>query len=246
MQTPTCTRCRRAIPAEDINVANDVAYCRACNLSYQLSDLTSGLEADFDFDPNRPTQGAWYQTDGMTTKIGATQRSLGTAAGALFICLFWNGIVSVFVLVALAGTLSHLGITLPDWFPAPEMNKSPMGVGMTLFLWIFLTPFIVIGAGMILAFLSALAGWVEVRLGADSGALFRGIGPVGITRHFQPALVKKVRLEETEWTPRRGPTRSKTHIIIEMEQGKPLKFGSDLTTERRSFVMAALRVALQK
>ena len=43
---------------------------------------------------------------------------------------------SVFVLVALAGTLRNLGIPLPHWFPAPNMNGSPISVGMTIFLWI--------------------------------------------------------------------------------------------------------------
>src|ERR1035438_2096743 len=33
MVIPTCSRCGKVIPSEDVNVANDVAYCRACNLS---------------------------------------------------------------------------------------------------------------------------------------------------------------------------------------------------------------------
>jgi hypothetical protein len=31
MVTPTCPKCKQAIPSEDVNVAKDVAYCRACN-----------------------------------------------------------------------------------------------------------------------------------------------------------------------------------------------------------------------
>jgi 5-methylcytosine-specific restriction endonuclease McrA len=34
MVTPTCRKCKQAIPGEDVNVANDVAYCRACNLKF--------------------------------------------------------------------------------------------------------------------------------------------------------------------------------------------------------------------
>ena len=44
------------------------------------------------------------------------------------------------------------------------MNRSPMGVGMTISLWIFLTPFILIGLAMILAFLSCVAGKTELRI----------------------------------------------------------------------------------
>jgi hypothetical protein len=136
MVIPTCSKCGKAIPSEDVNVANDVAYCRACNVSHQLSALTQGTELEATVDLNQPPAGAWYTNDGTGSVIGATRRSLGTAIGALAFGLFWNGIVSVFVLVALAGTLRHLGITLPHWFPAPNMNGSPMSVGMTIFLWI--------------------------------------------------------------------------------------------------------------
>ena len=51
MTTPACPRCRRVIAAEEINVANDVAYCRLCNLAHSLSELThrAELEAGVDF-----------------------------------------------------------------------------------------------------------------------------------------------------------------------------------------------------
>ena len=42
----------------------------------------------------------------------------------------------MFVLVALAGALSNLGIPLPHWFPAPNTNGNPMSVSMTIFVWI--------------------------------------------------------------------------------------------------------------
>ena len=180
MVTPTCSRCGRVIPSDDINVANDVAYCRACNLSHKLSALTQGTELDATIDLNNPPAGAWYRSDGMGPVIGATHRSLGAAIGALAISLFWNGIVSVFVLLALASTLRHLGVQLPDWFPAPVMNDSPMSVGMTIFLWIFLTPFILIGLVMIGAFLSSLGGRTEVRISNAEGVVFTGIGALGL------------------------------------------------------------------
>lgn len=85
----------------------------------------------------------------MSVNIGATHRSIGSAIGLLLFALFWNGIVSVFVLFAIAGTLKQFNIGLPEWFPAPNMNGEPMSLGMVLFLWIFLTPFIAIGLGMI-------------------------------------------------------------------------------------------------
>ena len=52
--TPTCPRCKGVIPSEDVNVANDIAFCRHCNLSHRLSDLTSGSTVDENVDASRP------------------------------------------------------------------------------------------------------------------------------------------------------------------------------------------------
>lgn len=91
-----------------MNVVNDLAYWRACNLSHKLSALTQGAELDATIDLNNPPAGAWYRSDGMGPVIAATHRALGTAIGALAVSLFWNGIVSVFVLLAAASTLRQL------------------------------------------------------------------------------------------------------------------------------------------
>jgi len=244
MIVPTCSRCGKEIPGEDINVANDVAYCRSCNLSHKLSALTEGSELDAAVDLNHPPAGAWYSNDGAGPVIGATHRSLGSALGALAISLFWNGIVSVFVLVALAGTLRNLGLQLPHWFPAPVMNGSPMGVGVTLFLWLFLTPFILIGLAMIGAFLSALGGRTEVRIRNAEGVVFTGIGALGFRRRFDASGVKEVRLDDKQWSDSDGRRQRKTFIIIETREGKLVKFGAALAEERRKFVAGALRKVL--
>lgn len=241
MPTPACTRCRRTIPSEEVNVANDVAYCRACNVSYRLSELTSGSELTANLDAHRPPNGAWFSSGGLGTVIGATHRSLGGAVGMLFVGLFWNGIVSVFVLFALSGTLHHLGIHLPDWFPAPKMNGGDMGVGMLIFLWLFLTPFMLIGLFFIAAFFSCLFGRTEVRLRDTQGAVFTGFGPLGYTRRFNATQVKDVRIDERRWRDSDGDRRRNTVILLETQKGKQIKFASMLSDERRRFVAGALR-----
>jgi hypothetical protein len=199
---------------------------------------------DTTIDLNHPPAGAWYTNDGEGPLIGATHRSLGSAIGALAISLFWNGIVSVFVLVALPGTLRNLGISLPHWFPAPVMNDGPMGVGMTLFLWIFLTPFILVGLVMIGAFLSALGGRTEVRIRNAEGVVFVGIGTLGYRRRFDASAVKDVRLDDKQWSDSDGRRQRKSYIIIETRERKLVKFGSLLTEERRKFVAGAVRKVL--
>ncbi|MCX8155408.1 MAG: hypothetical protein N3J91_02950 [Verrucomicrobiae bacterium] len=244
MVTPTCQKCRKTIPAEDVNVAQDVAFCRWCNVAYVLSELTqeSGLEAEVDV--SRPPGGVTVRNDGVWRVIRATHRSLVAAAGLLFVCLFWNGILSVFVLLALASTLMHLGVNLPEWFPAIDMKENAMPVGMTIFLWIFLTPFIVVGLGMFFSFLSSLMGHTEVRLRATEGVIYSGIGPLKWPRRFAPGEVKRVRLSEEEHYTSKGGRRTTKAIVLELENGKSLKFGTALTDERRAFVAAALRQEL--
>ena len=87
MPTPTCLKCGRVIASDDINVAQDVAYCRACNLSQRLSDLTDD-EPGAAVDLNRPPNGAWFTNGIGGTFIGAVHRNLLTAGGLLFVTLF--------------------------------------------------------------------------------------------------------------------------------------------------------------
>jgi hypothetical protein len=244
MPTPICPQCRNTILSEEVNVARDVAYCRKCNLSHSLSTLTHDGELEPATDMLNPPKGAWWTSSGAETVIGATHRSLGTAAGALAFGLFWNGIVSVFVLLAIAGTLHQLGLPVPHWFPAPNVNDSPMGLGMVIFLWIFLTPFITIGLIMIGTFLSALAGRTEVRSNHDEVVVFVGIGALGWRRRLPTSEIQEVLVNHQQWRDSDGDPRHKTCIVLETRQGKEVRFASMLNPERRKFMAAALRRAL--
>ena len=242
--TPTCPRCQGVIPSEDVNVANDIAFCRTCNLSHRLSNLTLGTAIDENVDVSRPPVGTAFQRDGRGVVITATHRSLSQAFGLLLFCLFWNGIVSVFVLLAIASTLRHLGAPVPHFFPSPTSKGNFIPVGMTIFLWLFLTPFIAIGLGMFATFLSCLAGRTEVRVQGGECILFTGIGPLGFHKRFSTSEVRDVRLEDKRWRDSAGDSRRKAQIVIETN-GKAITFGSMLTEERRQFVPAAVKKELQ-
>jgi hypothetical protein len=242
--TPTCSRCGKAIPCEDVNVAQDIAYCRACNVSYQLSSLTRGAEVAVSIDTSHPPAGAWYRSEGSETVIGATHRSLGTAFGALLAGLFWNGVISVFVMYALTGTLQHLGVSLPAWFPAPKSAGRPASVGLILFLWVFLIPFMLIGLAIVGTFLSSLGGRTEVRVGDNEAVFFTGLGPVGRRRRFAVSEIRAVKFDVRQWHDRSGDHR-RACIVVDMHSGKPFRFGSMLSEERRRFVAASLRKTLK-
>ena len=240
MPTPVCSKCRRTLSPDDINVANDVASCRECNLTYRLSELAEDNEITATLDLQHPPAGAWFTSDGGGAVIGATNRSLGTAAGLLFFALFWNGIVSVFVCLALSGTLHVLNVPLPEWFPAPKMNDAEMSAGMVIFLWLFLTPFITVGVTVAASCLNCLFGRTEVRVSGTQGSVFTGIGPLGWRRHFDASQVKSVQLDET----RSSKGQRTDYILMQLRVGKQIKFGSQLSGERRQFFLGAMRRAL--
>lgn len=235
MLTPTCAKCHRVIPGDDINVANDVAYCRQCNLACKLSSLVH-TDLDLNLNLNEPPAGAWYLQDGTKTIAGVTNRSWGLALGMLAAGLFWNGIVSVFVLANIAGTLHNLHISQPAWFPAPKMNGG-MSVGMTIFLWIFLTPFMAIGLTIIGTFLSAVAGKMEVQIQNDQGTIFTGIGRIGFRRRFNPGTITEITVKN-EQNSKGGQS---TFIVMETREGRLIKFGTLLREDRRNFLAAVIR-----
>ena len=249
MHTPTCPKCGDAIASTDINVASDVAFCRSCNYSASLSGLTRGLIHDPNVDLGNPPPGAWYRDNGTEKVIGASGRSIKSAIGMLFVTLVWNGVLSIFVLLVLVATLKHLGKPIPAWMPA-FMAKSGGDISkiMSACMWLFLTPFMLIGIALPFAVLNYLFGHTEVRMTDTKGSVFRGIGFFGRTTYFNPVNVRAVRFAERRM---HGSMRHQgdrdtfsKSIAIELADADPISFGVFLTEKRMSFVVSALNVAM--
>ena len=236
--------CQKIIPSDDCNPGRDLAYCRPCREAYSLAELTSEIAGET-VDLSRPPSGAWYQSDGSGVVAGASHRSLVAGLFTLLFGLFWNGLVSVFVVFALSGTLNVLHLPTPRWFPAPVMNDKVMGPGVVVFLWMFLTPFILVGMAMVCGFLSSVAGRTEVRLRDGKGSVFVGLGPLGWSRYFAPGQVKSVKIEDKSWQDSDGDRQRKAAIALVLER-KTMKFGSMLSDQRRRFLAAALRQSLRR
>lgn len=254
-----CPVCRKEIDPDDVNVGADVAFCRACNNAAKLSAIAAefserreatrsqltGEDGSDDGsipapDLANPPKGCWYHDDGLEARVGATCRSLTGAAFMLFFTLFWNGVVSVFVVINVASTLVHLGVAVPAWFPSPNGSTAPnMPLGMTLFLWLFLTPFILIGAFTAAMALTSLFGHVEVRVCDAKGWVFTGVGPIGWKRRFDVASVRSVALGQTSW---KENNQSKPVIVIEAD--KTIRFGSMLQGGHRLYLAGVLRKVL--
>jgi hypothetical protein len=232
-----CPGCRGNIASEDVNMREGVAMCRGCSRLFKVSELAEDSELA-DVEVAQAPRGCEIQDDGVQTTLVASHRSIPGAIGALFFGLFWNGIVSVFLLMNIASTLQHLGVSLPTWFPAPKMNGGSVPLGMTLFLWVFLTPFLLVGGLVIVWFLMSLGGKVEVRVRGGEGVIFTGIGAIGYRRRFDAGRVARVGLKH------KRDSEGATSSTILLSADQEITFGGNLPKERKRWLAAAARHVL--
>lgn len=232
-----CPACGESISAEQVNLAEGVALCPGCGRLSRLSDVVNAAPPAAELLDQIPP-GCRVSSWGQEIRIRATLRSTGSLMGTLFAALLWNGIVSVFVLIAAAGLYTNLVGPLPAWFPAPNMD-APMPLGMTLFLCVFLLPFVAIGVSLLAAVLLYALGKVEVWIGDREARVRTGIGPLVWRRRFDPSQVRRVDEGTTSWETNGRPGRT---VVIEAERS--VKFGLLLTDERRQWMRAILRVLL--
>lgn len=233
-----CPACDAPLTNEDINITEGVALCPGCGKMSRLSEVIE-YERPSEEVVNTPPPGCTLTNQLNTTVIRVSLRSFGGFLGALFICLFWNGITSIFVLIALAGLYTNLIGPLPAWFPAPDFDDG-MSLGMTLFLCLFLTPFVLIGLMMFVGVLLAMMGSIVIRVGSDWATVKTGVGPVGYTRRFDPRQVRSV-----------GAGRSKIETngehkkLIQIEADRTVRFASGLSEAKHDWLIAVLRRLLK-
>ncbi len=253
----TCP-CGAQIAIEDVNMAEGVALCRRCGRLSRLADLAapaneraSGSSKDqaearkaAALAQGDPPRGCAIRDFGDRVVLRASARSLAGAGGLLFFAVFWNGIVSIFLVIMIASFLHHAGITLPSWFPTPFGSGSGtsqnMPLGMTVFMALFLTPFVLVGVTVIGALMITIVGRVEVRLRGPDGVVFTGVGPLGWKRRFDADAVEAVLLTDADIE-----ENGKKKRAIAIETGKKtIKFASLLPDQRRLWLGGVLKTML--
>jgi hypothetical protein len=228
-----CPVCGEELDLASINIAEGVALCASCGQLSRLSDVVSRKRPLAEVLSSLP-KGCSIADLGDRILVRATSRSLGTFLGALAVALFWNGIVSIFVLIAIAGLWKNLVGPIPAWFPAPQMQNA-MGLGETLFLCIFLLPFVGIGSVLLAALVLSAAGKVEVSVGADQADASTGLGFLVWRRRFDPTKVRLVTIGKTGWE-----SNDQAQPVIVIEANRTIKFGGLLTEERREWMQAVV------
>ncbi|MEI7462623.1 MAG: hypothetical protein WCK15_24750 [Pirellula sp.] len=240
-----CPDCEELITSESINIKEGVALCPQCGKLSRISELNvSGVSVAEIL--AHPPAGCSVISDGQRVTVTASLRSL---AGFLFpagLALFWNSIISPFVLIVIAGLYSNLIGPLPNWFPAPglndgkpEMNGGPMDLGMTLFLCVCLIPFVTVGIGMAGMAIIFLIGKVEVIIDEFDSYVATGFGIIRWKKRFDAREVKTVEFGTTPLQSEGG-----ANMFIEIVANRSVKFGFLLQPDRRAWLRAVLRKVL--
>jgi len=199
----------------------------------------------------RTPAGCSMRVEGSRVMITGSLRSWGGFLGATAMCLFWNGIVSMFVSLALAGLWANLIAPLPNGFPVvgglqqgrPIVNGKPMQLEDTLFLCVFLTPFATVGAAILAAMAMNLAGKIVAVIDTDSATVSTGAFGLKWTRRFDPNEVTAVLLQRSSLESNTSTGRL-TGRLIEIHADRTVKFGTLLAEERLLWMHAALRKVL--
>ncbi|MBL9121181.1 MAG: hypothetical protein JNL80_14825 [Phycisphaerae bacterium] len=182
---------------------------------------------------------------GTRVVLGVRTREGGVPWAILFSMLFWNSIVSVFVTVASVSTLRHLGVPFFRSVSVSGGHGGSSGVlplPMTVYLWIFLVPFIAIGAWLLLYGLFATIGHTTVALDDEEIVVTEAIGPLRWRRRCLVRTVRGVRSRTRQLHDAEdGPYT--THSI-ELDGDPVIRFGSMLPDRRRRWLAAALSLAL--
>ncbi len=172
----TCSKCRRKILSENINVSKDTAFCQGCE---SLNSLSSLLESapNSKFDLKQTVSGVRVSDDGYRWSIEASNRSL--------IALF----LVPFTLVWAGGSLSGIyGTQIVSGEFDPQQS-------------LFGLPFLIGSIVLISLTLMSIFGRTLVANENGKALVFIGIGPLGWYRRFDWKSIERV--TETESRQRR-------------------------------------------
>lgn len=181
-----CPRCKQQVPAAQVNVAADVAFCPPCNEGFRLSDCLDASVISPDI-LRSPPDGAWYRKEFDHVVVGATTRSPVAFFLVPFMCV-WSG----FSLSGIYGTQLVKG----EFSLEQSLFGLPFVLGSVIF-WSFA--------------LMAVAGKVEVSIGKTS-SIFVGVGNLGWRRPLQWREVKVIREVATATN---YPGSSRSAILLE-------------------------------
>lgn len=202
-----CVSCRKDIPAEDVNLDNGLAKCRSCHAVFEFADQVrksgGGGAAAAPRKRQRepvPMPKNLAVAEGPQTLDIVRRWGRGPGCFLLFFATFWNSIVSVFVVAAASGMMKEKG------------TGDPVG----WFIWLFLTPFIIIGVATGYTALAFLLNSTTIKV--EGNELKIGHGPLRWpgAKSVDPSQISQLYCSEyVAYTQNRVPQyRFKVHAIM--------------------------------
>ena len=158
-----CVGCSKEIPAEDVHLDRVLAKCVSCHAVFDFSDQVGKPGAIPSEEKRKRDRGEipmpknLVVDEGMQSLQIVRKWSRGPAWFFLFFSGFWNSIVSVFVVAAASG-----------------MMKDEQGMGPGCFIWVFLTPFILVGLGTGYAALALLLNRTTIKVEGNELKVLNG------------------------------------------------------------------------
>jgi hypothetical protein len=214
-----CPGCGQTIPLEDVNVARDLAVCRACGKTWAFSAVAGAKELK-GVDLATPPKGVRVETD----YEGATKIIYKRVSP---IAIFFVGFT------ALWGGGSMAGIY------GSQIVKGHFNVTQSLFGLPFLFGTIVLCS--VTAF--CLFGRWEIKVRRDEGTVFVGVGPFGWRRQFACGPGMQVSLQMSAVRVNNQPQEA---ITIQQGEDTKIAFGAVIAKrDVKLFIAAALARALQ-
>ncbi|TVQ60434.1 MAG: hypothetical protein EA379_08140 [Phycisphaerales bacterium] len=252
---PLCPTCRSEVTPDDVNIAEGVAVCRSCGGMHRLSRLIEAA-SDAAAIGDEPPPGCRVTETAHGVHLLCPARCVSIGAFMTLFTLFWNAIVSVFLLVLAGAVYTHVIGPLPSWAPLPDpkgKDGEPMSVGATIFLAVFLFPFVLVGAVTAIIAAYSWFGRVEADLSDAHGEVRSGVGRLRWTRRFDATRVRSIQMRESKIqsstsmggaSRHRNSMNSRPSMEIVIEADREIHLGRSLTETRRTWLAAMLRALL--
>jgi len=208
-----CIHCRAGIAMDDVNVANDIALCRACGKTMPFSSIT-GIPGVENIDLSTPPKGVRFDPGTIRGKTVYFKKISPVVFFLIPFTAVWSGV-------------SMIGIY------GSQIQKGEFDIGASLFGLPFLIGTIV----LVTAIAFMLFGrW---RFSYNQGVLevAMELGPLGWKRRINCDKSARVSIRQSTWTKN---NQVQYHIQVD-SGGETLKFASVIPEKPKAFIAEAIR-----
>ena len=211
----TCPACKQAIPADQVNVQSDVAFCPRCEEVYSLARMVASGAEDVG-ELGEPPPGCWMNTGFDDWEVGATTRSYAALFLVPFMCV-WSG----FSLGGIYGS---------------QIAEGKFDLTMSLFGLPFLIGTLIFGS---IALMSVF-GKAVLHVRGDEAVAFMGVGPIGWRQRFDWSKIERV--EEGAYA-MSSHNQNRPGLKLEGPETS-VTFAVGVGEARKAFLLQALRKML--